>query len=1169
MNTRILLAAAGFALAAWAGMPWRDDLWLGHGSFWTARVPVTVENPTAANWEGKTVSVPIAKLPLAGACVEELRLVDAQGVQLEYGVWSGNGLEQMTEGPVPKDGFFTIPVVCPAKGRADYHIYFGNAKAWGLADFWEERPVGFVNGGFEVVRAGAPLGWRTFSADGQHRLEIVEGAVEGKHCLRAEADEGASATWFNYSQDNIPVRPGQKVTVRVKLRGENVKGIAGWYIHAGNEVRGDILNKVFTGGQGTFGWKTLEMKVEIPADCSRMCVGSVLKGTGRAWYDDVTVDLGTANDAPDIAVGAVETLDVRSIGEDAPWLDPKWQYRVPVRLANFTDADVASTLASFALPEVLRATRNPEYVLTLNGQPLQACALGTRLLFSCTLPAKSVTTCYIYVRCGDAKTAVTEEAAERKSALGSQIPSDQVLVRRAKLSDPAAFEALLNSAGNLVRNGSFEEGEAGWRHGTAKGVSCTTAEGGYFGKGCAKMVIPTGVAPNWSGWRQTVEVKPGRSYFYGAFISGDNLESSATVHAHLLTAKGALSSGGMQCAGSGVSGTVPWTPVFGTLYAPADTAKVNLQLTMNGAGTVAHDGVLMVEYTVAKTGDPEFAPVRDAGRPLVVEQVDPVVKVFRETPLAGTDGTLLRVVLARNETEPLQVAVKSVTGGELELAVEGIPLKTEIGRVDFVPVDWPTAYYSCTTPKWVLRFPKNSGQSDGWSGWWPDPIVPTSRGTLVPNQTQPFWVNFTADARTKPGTYNGQIVWRLNGQVVRTDALAVKVWNFEIPARPKFAAVYDLRMGGPYWQTLGATDDVRREKIWAFMAEKKACPDGPGGGVTFTKGADGNLTADFTEYDRLATRYFDHYQFPMAYTPGCFYCFGWAMPPKKFLGEDPYEGVWPYAGADRMKLRPEYRRLYQQALKLYWDHVKAKGWADRIALYISDEPHFTRPEVRDQMIACCRMIHEVDPAIRIYSSTWRHCPAWNDALDVWGVGHYGCFPVEEMRARKAAGGSIWWTTDGQMCTDTPYCAVERLLPHYAHKYGADLYEFWGATWLTYDPWKFGWHAYIRQSDTPGKTYWVRYPAGDGYLIYPPREGMEATPVSSIRMEAARDGVEDHSYLELLAARAKSNPAAAALLEEYRALVTIPNAGGRHSTHILPEPEKIGALRLRAGELLAR
>ncbi len=270
-------------------------------------------------------------------------------------------------------------------------------------------------------------------------------------------------------------------------------------------------------------------------------------------------------------------------------------------------------------------------------------------------------------------------------------------------------------------------------------------------------------------------------------------------------------------------------------------------------------------------------------------------------------------------------------------------------------------------------------------------------------------------------------------------------------------------------------------------------------------------------------------------------------------------------------MRPAYKDAYQACLRLYWEHVKAQGWADKLVLYISDEPFLTKKHIIDQMKACCDMIHEVDPAIRIYSSTWRHCPDWNGYLDIWGVGHYGCFPVAEMQARRAAGDRIWFTTDGQMCTDTPFCAVERLLPHYCFKYGTDAYEFWGISWLTYDPWRFGWHSYIQQSSTPGESYYVRYPNGDGYLLYPGLPIGVSGPVTTVRLEAARDGVEDYEYLLLLKAAAvrTSDPEAAQLLADFAALIDIPNAGGRYSSKILPDPARLAALRLRAGETLER
>ena len=122
------------------------------------------------------------------------------------------------------------------------------------------------------------------------------------------------------------------------------------------------------------------------------------------------------------------------------------------------------------------------------------------------------------------------------------------------------------------------------------------------------------------------------------------------------------------------------------------------------------------------------------------------------------------------------------------------------------------------------------------------------------------------------------------------------------------------------------------------------------------------------------------------------------------------------------------------------------------------------------------------------------------------------------------------------------------------------------------PWYTG---YRIHRIVPGDTFWTRYPNGDGYHIYPPRKGAKDGALSaSLRLCAIRDGVEEHTYLEKLSALAADKTAgesarkAAALCDEYRTLVPIPNAGGRYSSKILPEPEVLDRLRNRAGELLS-
>ena len=128
---------------------------------------------------------------------------------------------------------------------------------------------------------------------------------------------------------------------------------------------------------------------------------------------------------------------------------------------------------------------------------------------------------------------------------------------------------------------------------------------------------------------------------------------------------------------------------------------------------------------------------------------------------------------------------------------------------------------------------------------------------------------------------------------------------------------------------------------------------------------------------------------PHTYTPWYFYCFGWGHLPGKKFGEEPYEGKYPYEGVDRSKLRPAYKKAYQACLKAYWDHMKEKGWDKKCVLYISDEPFDRHEHIIKQMKALCDMIHEVDPRIPIYCSTWKHVPQWDGYLDVWGIGHFG------------------------------------------------------------------------------------------------------------------------------------------------------------------------------------
>jgi len=874
------------------------------------------------------------------------------------------------------------------------------------------------------------------------------------------------------------------------------------------------------------------------------------------------------------------------------------RFRVSVCAWNFTDRPMGPHLFAAPLHRIsarLRGRFDPGSLALVGPEgALAPMALGEVFLFEGTVPPRSVATWYVYGRERPTAPAAPPPAAAPSvgglSAAGASADEEAIL---------AAYRRLLEGRWNLVRNPSFEAvGSAGRARGPAEGwrgdfpdprpqgVVTDVVEGGRLGRRAARVHVPPGAAGRWVGWHQTVPVAPGRTYFYAGWVRCRDLRGEVRLHAHCTTAEGRLcAEAPYRSVGPRMSGTRGWTLLAGRLTMPADCARLQLHLTTNAAGTIWYDGVVVAEVASAEVVGPFEALDDPSAEGLRVWPVPALVKVFRDDVPPPGPPAEVRATAARGEAEPIQLAVRSPKAvADVRVVVDppvgpgGARLRrVGVGVVGYVPIDHPTSYYRSTSPTWHRKFPTAPGGCDGWAGWWPDPLLPRDRFDLAAGRTQPVWLTVHVPPEAPPGDYRGRVRLEAEGQRLAEVPFTVHVWNFRLPARTRFRAIYDVRIRGRWWKDdVGGDRAAYLRRVWKMLAAHRLSPDRiqPEPVIRYK---DGKVEADFSAYDEAAAYYFNELGFPHTYTPHLFYCFGWGHPPRRFQGEDPYPGGYPYEGADRSRLRPQYKRAYQACLRAYWEHMKAKGWAERVVLYIADEPHDRRdPAIVDQMKALCAMIHEVDPAIPIYSSTWHHQPAWEGSLDVWGIGHFGVVPPETMRRLRAGGARLWFTTDGHMCTDTPYCAIERLLPHYAFAWGAEAYEFWGLDWLTYNPWRFGWHAYIPQSDRPGNLYYVRYPNGDGFLVYPGTAVGARGPVPTVRLEQAREGVEDYEYLCILRdriarAKAAGRPTAEAerVLRDAAALVPIPAPNGRYSTRVLPDPEAVLRLKERLGRAIER
>ena len=136
-----------------------------------------------------------------------------------------------------------------------------------------------------------------------------------------------------------------------------------------------------------------------------------------------------------------------------------------------------------------------------------------------------------------------------------------------------------------------------------------------------------------------------------------------------------------------------------------------------------------------------------------------------------------------------------------------------------------------------------------------------------------------------------------------------------------------------------------------------------------------------------------------------------------------------------------------------------------------------------------------------------------ERVDIWGV-HVPMLDTPNNRPilqRTAQEDSVWWYVDhspqrpyGNLLLD--FRAIEhRILFWQTWAVGISGFHYWAVNYHAEgaDPWE-------RQLDmTPVN--------GDGLLIYPSDNG----PVSSIRLETARDGIEDYDYLVMLSQRIRA------------------------------------------------
>ena len=216
----------------------------------------------------------------------------------------------------------------------------------------------------------------------------------------------------------------------------------------------------------------------------------------------------------------------------------------------------------------------------------------------------------------------------------------------------------------------------------------------------------------------------------------------------------------------------------------------------------------------------------------------------------------------------------------------------------------------------------------------------------------------------------------------------------------------------------------------------------------------------------------------------------------------------------------EYNRLFREIYGQIQEHLRGKGWLAKAYWYWVDEPH---KEDYGKVKHGMALLKEACPDIRrllTFHLEDAPVPFFYDAVSLWvPIMHY--YDQDRAQARQDLGETVWWYVCCAPHAPYPNNFVDH--PAINHRirfwmidaFGLDGSLYWSVTYWGQNPWEQA------MSVNPTGGNWGN---GDGRLLYPPRRTVPETPVvegpvSSIRFDNLRDGLEDREYLLLLAKQA--------------------------------------------------
>jgi hypothetical protein len=163
-------------------------------------------------------------------------------------------------------------------------------------------PDTLVNGSFDKWDTGMPAGWTVEAgaveadAGAVSSFERIDGRKKGKYAIRLSGDAG-TVRWSSFMQGPFAARPGDSWKLSGWMRTHDVRPEGHRYKNCqifviAFDQKGQRAG-FWSGGTvtGTTDWSKREVVFQIPANAVTFKIGLFLSMSGRADFDDLSLEL--------------------------------------------------------------------------------------------------------------------------------------------------------------------------------------------------------------------------------------------------------------------------------------------------------------------------------------------------------------------------------------------------------------------------------------------------------------------------------------------------------------------------------------------------------------------------------------------------------------------------------------------------------------------------------------------------------------------------------------------------------------------------------------------------------------------------------------------------------------------------------------------------------------